>query len=63
MGDGVIQYRYSSAVMVGSWRETRTEALLDALHAGQADRRQGKGARIVLREWVTLEEADEPRNR
>jgi hypothetical protein len=35
---------------------------VDALNAGQADRSLGNGARIVLREWTTIEKRDEPRN-
>ena len=57
-----MQYRYSAAAMVGSWRETRYQAMLDALGAGQADRSLGNGAKIVLREWTIVEERDEPRN-
>jgi hypothetical protein len=58
----VIQYRYATAAMVGSWRETLYQAMVDALNAGQADRSLGNGARIVLREWTTIEKRDEPRN-
>jgi hypothetical protein len=49
--------------LVGSWRETRYQAMLDALHAGQADRSLGNGSKVVLREWTTIEERDEPGNR
>jgi len=59
---GIQQYRYRAAAIVGSWRETRYQAMLDALKAGQADRSLGNGAKIVLREWTTIEESDEPGN-
>jgi hypothetical protein len=36
--------------------------MLDALGAGQADRSLGNGAKIVLREWTTVEERNEPRH-
>lgn len=48
--------------MIGPWRETRREAMLDALDAGQAELGRAKKAPIVLREWCLIEERDEPRN-
>ena len=57
---GIIQYRFSTAAMFGSWRDTRARAMQDALEAGLATvAKRGRG-KIVLHHLVTIEERDEP---
>jgi hypothetical protein len=43
-----MRYRYRTCVLVGPWRDTREEAIADALRARQA-RRSDVGADVV---WV-----------
>src|SRR4051812_43740955 len=61
-GSKTIQYRYSAAAFVGPWREDRARAERDAHAAGQALRDQKERGKIVLREWVTVEERDDSRH-
>jgi hypothetical protein len=48
-----MNYRYSSAVLIGPWRRLRREAELDALRAGQAV--LDPGGRIVMRAIAMIE--------
>lgn len=48
-------YRWISKVLVGPWRNTRREAMSDALGANHATLNSGKGAIIVLRAFAMIE--------
>ena len=57
-----MHYRFTTPAIIGAWRHSRESAVRDALNAGQATRSPVNGREIELREWVTIEESDEPRN-
>jgi hypothetical protein len=56
-------FRFRTAALVGRWHTTRQEALVDALRAGQARRLPSGEDAIELKEFVRLEEQEEPLQR
>ena len=56
----ITQYRFVAPAIHGVWRNSREQAVEDALKAGQASRdprTSGKSIRgIILQEWTTIEE-------
>ncbi len=55
-GTGPIRYRYRTAALAGSWRDSREEAVRDALNAHQAlaDAEASEGLR-----WLVTGEIEE----
>lgn len=49
--DSQRRYRYRTKVLVGSWRNTRQQAVEDALKAGQARLGDGEGDTATI-EWI-----------
>ena len=49
-------YRYVTPVLHGRWRNTRQEALVDAMRAGQARAHPGRPGDIVMLCDVRIEE-------
>ena len=49
------QFRWISKVVVGSWKNTRNDALNDALEHGHASVSTVKGLAIILRPFTSIE--------
>ncbi len=49
------QFRWMSKVVVGSWKNSKNEALCDALEHGHASVTTVKGLAIVLRPFTSIE--------
>ena len=49
-----MRYRYQSPVLHGPWRDTREQAIADAIRAGQAER--GADGSLIWRDRARLEE-------
>jgi hypothetical protein len=60
------QYRFVASSIHGVWRNSREQAVEDALKAGQAylePAENGKSIRrTILQEWTTIEERHWPRS-
>ena len=59
----ITQYRFVAPAIHGDWRESREQAVQDALKAGQAYLESGADGksirRVFLREWTVIEERDD----